>query len=556
MKPSGASIKKYEVLVWGTAIFLIAFGLRLLHVFAITKNSPFFDILPGDLAAYDRWAQQIVREGFLGREIFYQDPLYPYFLAVIYAIIGRNFFWIYVIQSLIGAGTAVLIFLLGERLRARLAGIVGALFFAFYGPAIFFDGLLLKESLAAFLYAACFFFLLAGGIERPRPGHVLGGLALGLACLARANFLLLIPLLCLVLFLNRRADTRQRLLVAGLFFLGNMLVLVPVLARNYVVGGDLVLTTSQAGQNFFIGQNPKANGTYIALPFVRPDPMYEQIDFQKEAQRRLGRSLKPSEVSQYWFSEGLTFIRNNPGAFFRLTWVKLRMFLNDYEIADNLNYYFHQRYSKVLALTPISFGIMGPFFLIGLFFLVRERRLESSLLVFSQIAYILSVIAFYVFDRYRMPVIPVFCLIAGFGIDGVLKMVRKVQVRNLALLALFVLMAMVFVNRPIIAPFDMSHSFVDEAIAYEMKEKLGEAFNSYEEALRINPRYLRALERKADLEFRSKYYSRAKNTYERILIVNPGSGEARARLIFLDQALRGRGEKPGTRGHGEGGMER
>ena len=76
-------------------------------------SSPFFDVLAGDLGAYDRWAKRIVEEGWLGKEVFYQDPLYPYFLAVLYKIVGRDFFWIYTIQAFLGAWTAVLLVLLG-----------------------------------------------------------------------------------------------------------------------------------------------------------------------------------------------------------------------------------------------------------------------------------------------------------------------------------------------------------------------------------------------------------------------------------------------------------
>ena len=70
----------------------LAFLLRFLHIAAIYKSSPFFDVLPGDLGAYDRWAKRIVEQGWLGNEVFYQDPLYSYFLAVLYKVAGRDFF--------------------------------------------------------------------------------------------------------------------------------------------------------------------------------------------------------------------------------------------------------------------------------------------------------------------------------------------------------------------------------------------------------------------------------------------------------------------------------
>ena len=58
-----------------------------------------------------------------------------------------------------------------------------------------------------------------------------------------------------------------------------------VLPGTGYIGNELVLTTAQAGQNFYIGHNPDANSTYIKLPFVHPDPLHEQEDFKKEAER-------------------------------------------------------------------------------------------------------------------------------------------------------------------------------------------------------------------------------------------------------------------------------
>jgi hypothetical protein len=46
--------KGQRILIWAVVIFALAFLLRFLHIAAIYKSSPFFDVLPGDLGAYDR----------------------------------------------------------------------------------------------------------------------------------------------------------------------------------------------------------------------------------------------------------------------------------------------------------------------------------------------------------------------------------------------------------------------------------------------------------------------------------------------------------------------
>src|SRR5262245_30013793 len=68
-------------------VFAVAFAVRLTHVLQI-RGAPFFAILMGDARGYDAWAQRIAGGEWIGRDVFYQAPLYPYFLATIYSVGG------------------------------------------------------------------------------------------------------------------------------------------------------------------------------------------------------------------------------------------------------------------------------------------------------------------------------------------------------------------------------------------------------------------------------------------------------------------------------------
>ncbi|UCD65401.1 MAG: glycosyltransferase family 39 protein, partial [Deltaproteobacteria bacterium] len=298
-------VKGQRIHIWAFVIFTLAFVLRLFHIAAIYKISPFFDVLPGDLGAYDRWAREIIEHGWLGKDIFYQDPLYPYFLAFLYKVVGRDFFWIYVIQAFLGAITSLLLVGLGNRIFSKATGIFAGMFYALYGPAIFYDGLLLKVTLSAFLFTLAIYLFLYKDMEDVGPSQFFSGFFIGLACLTRANFFLILPIILVTLLVNKNTRIYKKFGMLILFIVGVASALAPVIVRNYVVGNELVLTTAQAGQNFYIGHNPDANGTYIKLDFVRPDPLYEQEDFKAEAERRTGRKLSPSEVSRYWMHQGI-----------------------------------------------------------------------------------------------------------------------------------------------------------------------------------------------------------------------------------------------------------
>ena len=70
-------------------LFCVALALRLSHL-ATVRESPFFTRLWLDLAFFDEWAQRIAAGDWLGSTLFYQDPLYPYFLGTLYAILGHE----------------------------------------------------------------------------------------------------------------------------------------------------------------------------------------------------------------------------------------------------------------------------------------------------------------------------------------------------------------------------------------------------------------------------------------------------------------------------------
>ncbi|HEV8210158.1 MAG TPA: glycosyltransferase family 39 protein, partial [Vicinamibacterales bacterium] len=282
---------------YALAIFGVALLVRLVHVWQI-RRSPFFSLLMGDSRGYDEWARRIAGGEWLGHEVFYQAPLYPYLLGVIYAAAGHHLLVVRVVQALIGSASCALLALAAARLfpqSGRKAGLAAGLMLALYAPAIFFDGLLQKSVLDVFFVCLALWLIsrtetaeIAEHAEKkvivsPRSlraprlrilfflGVTLGGLAL-----TRENALvfIVVVLAWMVVGAYRRAGPfgpvspgpkGPGLHAAALFVTGLALVLVPVAARNAYVGGGFYITTSQFGPNFYIGNNPAADGTYQSL---------------------------------------------------------------------------------------------------------------------------------------------------------------------------------------------------------------------------------------------------------------------------------------------------
>jgi Flp pilus assembly protein TadD/4-amino-4-deoxy-L-arabinose transferase-like glycosyltransferase len=418
---NGRAIARRRWWIQLTILASVALVVRLIHL-AFIQHSPLSHLLVGDAQAYDRWAQQIAAGDWFGRGVFYQAPLYPYFLGLIYAVAGHHLRVVRLVQMILGALGCAALALAGRALVSRRAGLMAGWMLALYPPAIFFDGLIQKSALDLPLLAIALWCLARARPRRTNPTWPwpwLAGVALGLLMLSRENALVFVFGAVLWLGVPARGYANQyRRIIATLaiFCFGLVLVLAPVLVRNKVVGGEFHLTTSQFGPNFYIGNHAGADGLYQPLRFGRGDAAYEQADARDLAQQRLGRPLSPGEVSAYWTHQALTFITHEPIAYLKLLGRKTLLMFNAVEITDTEGLYAWSDVSPVLRwLGWWGMGLLLP--LAGFGLVAGWRRLKHSWLILLLAGvYGVSVIAFYVFARYRLPVVPLLMLIAAAGL--------------------------------------------------------------------------------------------------------------------------------------------
>ena len=96
-----------------------------------------------------------------------------------------------------------------------------------------------------------------------------------------------------------------------------------VTLRNYVIADDFVLISSNGGENLYIGNNPNAAGVFSLVEGLSGDIEYQNEEATTLAATNIGRSVKRSEVSNYWLHEAMSFVRNQPRAFVKLLAKKL-----------------------------------------------------------------------------------------------------------------------------------------------------------------------------------------------------------------------------------------
>lgn len=432
---------------WALLVFFLALGVRSVCLWEVT-HSVLGITLVGDGRQYDAWAREVAGGDWLGKEVFYQAPLYPYFLAVIYTLFGPYLLAVRIAQVVVGAVSCGLLVLAGNAFFSRRVGGLSGLFLSLYPPQIFFDLTIQKTVLDTFFLSGLLASL--GQFQRGQRIYWLpiAGLLFGALTLTRENALVLIVVILAWLAVHPPVPILRRLGFSVCFLLGAGVSLVPVAVRNYVVGGELVLTTAQLGPNFYIGNNPKADGGYLPLRPGRGDPRYERKDATELAEEALGRKLAPGEVSRYWLDRALNFIFEQPGQWLRLLARKWFFVWGASEIVDTEGIEGYEDVSRLMRWlsTVMHFGVLCPLAAFGV--VVTSRHWRSLWLLYGIIlAIAVSVTLFYVFGRYRASLLPpvvLFAAAAFFPLDPW----RALWGRALGALAAAILVA-VYVNQPV-----------------------------------------------------------------------------------------------------------
>lgn len=492
-------MSKREGLV-AAGILAAAFLARVLLVLSL-RGQPYFDTPIVDSAAYDRWAVEIATRDFWGSRAFYQDPLYPYGLGVFYKIFGRDFLWVRIVQSAIGTAGLWMLFEGTRRLLGVRTALVALVLGAFYKTFLFYDTALLKEFLGAVLIEAAFLawtFTVPpapGESPGPKPPGKFGGLAawlglgaaLGLGTLVRGN-LLFVAVAAAALRAFRRDWKSALLLLAGA-----AACILPVTVRNAAVAHDFVLTTAQLGPNLYTGNNPEnTTGRYRPPSFlIAGTPEFEETGFRAEAERQSGHPLKASAVDAFWRARALEYIGGHFGTFLAVTAKRFVMLTNSFEVPDNYNLAFMSRFSWVLRLPLFTFGwAVAPLAAAGIYLSWTERR-KFEMLHLLLAGYLVSILFFFVFGRYRLPIVPVLIV---FAAHAVMRMVQLREWRMRAIprtAALVFLGALLFVNVPLPASIggyrDFRTAHYNLGIYYASHDQPALAAREFEDAAKLNP---------------------------------------------------------------------
>jgi len=496
--------ERRALLVTAAIIFAAAWVLRLVYVLQL-RGSPLADFPIVDELYHVEWARALAGGDWIGSEVFFRAPLYPYSLGAVFSIFGENLLAARIVQSLYSALVPVALYFLGRRVFGERVARLGAAVAAFYPFFIYFTNELLIVTLVVLLDVVALNAVLRAE-ERPSRGRwFAAGAILGASAIARPNVLVFLPALLVWMWWRGAApdaataaspDGRSRARRAGwafaLVLLGVAVVVAPVTVRNYAVGGDLVPIASQGGVNFYIGNNSESDGASAVMPVL--GEAWQNEDAVRIAEVNEGRKLLPSEVSDFWYRAGREYIRTEPGGAARLYLRKFVLFWDSYELANNKDIYYFGNMSFVFRWTRwLGFGLVAPLALLGAVAVARKNA-GSVLLMLFVLAYMAGLLLFFVNSRFRLPVLPVLMLFGAAGVFHLVDAVRGKRHRTLALAAVVLLASGLFVGYDFYDTHlgDRAQTHMTLGRAEASRGEHERAVAEYRRAIEISPNYAKA----------------------------------------------------------------
>lgn len=369
----------------------------------LTNNYGFFYYPPpiSDMAIHLELANEVAA-GRFPQPVMYTNPGYYHLLALVFKL-GGDQEVMFILQMLLGACIGPLLFSVLRRYGMRFsAAALAGMCFALYQPFVFYEQFLLLEP----LHNICIAVLLAvlTGIQTGWVQSMAASLMMGALHLLRPNIAVIWPV---ILWWQHRRGANRTMLAAMVILWIPFFLFIP--ARNWMLGDTPVPGTLNFGDNVFIGNHSGSNGTFNV------SGGYQQL--RKEAD-----ALPPAQQTGFWLRKTLDSW-DSPTGWIRLLGRKLLLLWGAWELPNNISLQAMESRSRSLAAPFLMrFGLLGPLGLVGIILLAFDPRNElrrlGRLLAAAAVVFTLTIAAFVVLGRYRLPIATLLAIGAGHALSS------------------------------------------------------------------------------------------------------------------------------------------
>ncbi|HQB04203.1 MAG TPA: glycosyltransferase family 39 protein, partial [Candidatus Hydrogenedentes bacterium] len=456
-----------------TGILIAAALLRFWYLSAV-MHAPDYSALQQDPEVQDHFARAILtgdwseRPGETDPEIrttpFYRPPGYGYLLTVLYFFSKGSYLAPRLLNVFLGLAAVYFLFRLGRHLFGPAAGLACALYSAFCGIFIYWEGEVNDPAIFVFLAVALFSLLLRWSASFKLRYLFLLGLLFGAYGLARPNILGFGPFVALWLGWIAWRHKKLRLLPAawGTLLISTFILIVPVTVRNYVASGEFVPIATYFGHNLIIGNHEQSDGVSPWLPYLQELEgtgkwaAKDYVNVVRGLAKELGRdSISHTEASAVFAQKARAYMRAHPAETIRSMVKKWILLWTPVEITCNkvvqceLNHYLPLRFLPTFRWIAALFTSGMLLLLWALFRRTFNGRHQDAmplvvLMILFVLYYLTSFLPFFVNGRARVPVFPVLILLGSYGVQCCAGWLKNRQYGKVAAYGITFLLSLMF----------------------------------------------------------------------------------------------------------------
>ncbi|OPY88035.1 MAG: hypothetical protein A4E71_00716 [Smithella sp. PtaU1.Bin162] len=472
-----------------TLIFVLAILFRLVHFFQVYQTpliSP--DYVP-DTLPFILIAQKILEGNFFYTIPMNMNVLYSLYLVPFVFFFSESILPAVAVQLIIDAFSAVITYLIARKIFDERAGLSAGIIYAVYAPLILFAGMPVGESISIFFLLLSFYLLIkALDLKEHSLYYYLSGLAAGIASTGRPNVIVSSVLTIAVLFFYNQQDKKYYSSTLR-YILGIVIVLLPFSLNNYYLEKSFSPYPAKGGLNFYIGNHPEAKGIYELIPGTSNLPYIYMHESQEVASQEAGRELSAQEADMYWYQKGMNFITGHPVDAISLLFKKTLLFMNNKELATNLDHDFCKEFSFILKYAVIPPGLLIAFAIMGIIMIPNNKNIV--LLKLFLVGLVISTVIFFISDRYRIVSLPFVIILSSGYIFVLYDYLRQKEKTKMALAASATIVLIIITFLPvnifkINTARTTSFAYYQYGIYLLNRNKIEEAVPQFQKAIQLN----------------------------------------------------------------------
>lgn len=416
-------LRKYPIRRILILLFFLSLSVRIIFgVYYYLKygNSNFADDW-----AYIKFAEEMLRQGIFVPDISGLThtqsgiaPFYPFLIFLSFKIFGVQYLPIIILNAILASFITVLIYFIGKYSFNSNVGILSALWTIFYVNYIRWVPTILKENLIQFLFALFILLLLLYLIEN-RSYIILTVISFVFTFLIHTDerYIVYYIVLATVMFIVKGLNIKQKMLS---FLFMNILILLfmsPWLIRNYEVYHRPVILSERI-----------ANLTDKLFGYKNDNYFSQEIQISDATLDSIIKGLPVHDITMYnLIQRGISY------GSYPVRYSKLQKMYTDFKelwrpfrfsnmwVSEGFRPEGKWSFSHNISII-LTYGLLLPFFLIGLYFCFKERN-ESFLILFGIVIIHTIIHTTFVLsqNRYRIPIDVIIIVIAFYGLTQLLS---------------------------------------------------------------------------------------------------------------------------------------